>query len=72
MAESAPDPVREGIVAEILGRMNDDLNLGGLLPVARYIEYLTPAPYIEQIITEPFLLDAEGYLTIPTRPGWGT
>ena len=41
------------------------------LPVARYVEYLTPAPYIEQIITEPFQLDSEGFLPIPTRPGLG-
>ena len=29
------------------------------------------APYIEQIITEPFALDAEGCLPIPERPGLG-
>ena len=41
------------------------------MPVARYVEYLTPSPYIDEIITEPFRLDAEGFLTIPTRPGLG-
>ena len=48
-----------------------DLHLAAAMPVARYIEYLTPAPYIEQIITAPFQLDAEGYLPIPTLPGLG-
>jgi L-alanine-DL-glutamate epimerase-like enolase superfamily enzyme len=48
-----------------------DLQLAAALPVARYVEYLTPAPYIEQIITEPFRLDADGFLTIPDRPGLG-
>jgi L-alanine-DL-glutamate epimerase-like enolase superfamily enzyme len=48
-----------------------DLQLTAAMPVARYVEYLTPSPYIEEIITEPFKVDAEGYLTIPTKPGLG-
>lgn len=48
-----------------------DLQLAAAMPVARYVEYLTPAPYIEQIITEPFRLDDEGFLTIPDKPGLG-
>ena len=48
-----------------------DLHLAAALPVARYVEYLTPAPYIEEIVTEPFLLDRNGLLTIPERPGLG-
>ena len=48
-----------------------DLQLAAAMPVARYVEYLTPAPYIEQIVTEPFRLDADGFLTIPDRPGLG-
>jgi len=41
------------------------------VPVARYVEYLTPSPYIDEIITEPFHPDAEGYLTVPDKPGLG-
>jgi L-alanine-DL-glutamate epimerase-like enolase superfamily enzyme len=48
-----------------------DLQLAAAMPVARYVEYLTPAPYIEQIVEEPFRLDAAGMLTIPDRPGLG-
>ncbi len=48
-----------------------DLALVAAIPVARYVEYLTPSPYIDEIITEPFQVDAEGYLTIPDRPGLG-
>jgi D-galactarolactone cycloisomerase len=48
-----------------------DLHLAAAMPVARYVEYLTPAPYIEEIVTQPFALDSEGYLTIPTGPGLG-
>jgi L-alanine-DL-glutamate epimerase-like enolase superfamily enzyme len=48
-----------------------DLHLTASLPIARYVEYLTPAPYIEEIITEPFKLDDEGFLHVPDRPGLG-
>ena len=48
-----------------------DLHLTAALPVARYVEYLTPSPYIEEIIDPPFKLDAEGMLRIPTGPGLG-
>ncbi len=48
-----------------------DLHLAAALPVARYVEYLTPAPYIEEIITEPFRMDEQGYLMIPNSPGLG-
>jgi L-alanine-DL-glutamate epimerase-like enolase superfamily enzyme len=48
-----------------------DLHLAAALPVARYVEFLTPAPYIDQILLEPFCLDADGYLTVPEKPGLG-
>ena len=48
-----------------------DLQLAAALPVARFVEYLTPAPYIEGLTTEPFQIDAQGYLQIPDRPGLG-
>src|SRR5438132_5190725 len=48
-----------------------DLHLTAALPVARYVEYLTPSPYIEEIITTPFKVDAGGYLSIPTGAGLG-
>jgi len=48
-----------------------DLQLAGALPVARYVEYLTPCAYIEDLLTEPFELDDDGYLVIPDTPGLG-
>ncbi|MCC6176902.1 MAG: mandelate racemase/muconate lactonizing enzyme family protein [Chloroflexi bacterium] len=48
-----------------------DLHLTASLPVARYVEYLTPSVYIEEIVAQPFTLDAEGMLAIPTGPGLG-
>lgn len=48
-----------------------DLHLSAAMPVARYVEYLTPCVYLDEIITTPFRPDAEGFLTIPDRPGLG-
>lgn len=48
-----------------------DLHLSAAMPVARYVEYLTPCVYLDEIITEPFYPDAEGYLTVPDKPGLG-
>jgi D-galactarolactone cycloisomerase len=48
-----------------------DLHLSAAMPVARYVEYLTPSPYLDELVTTPFRPDAEGYLTVPDRPGLG-
>ncbi len=48
-----------------------DLHLAAALPVARWVEYLTPSPYIEDIVAQPFKLDGDGMLMIPTGPGLG-
>ena len=48
-----------------------DLHLAAAMPVARYVEYITPAPYIDELVDAPFVLDADGMLAIPTGPGLG-
>jgi L-alanine-DL-glutamate epimerase-like enolase superfamily enzyme len=48
-----------------------DLQLAAAMPIARYVEFLTPAPYVEELTVEPFRLDADGCLEIPDRPGLG-
>lgn len=48
-----------------------DLHLTAAMPVASYVEYLTPSPYLDAIVTEPFRVDAEGYLNVPDKPGLG-
>ncbi|MCI0638525.1 MAG: mandelate racemase/muconate lactonizing enzyme family protein [Gemmataceae bacterium] len=48
-----------------------DLHLTAALPVARYVEFLTPSPYIDDLITQPFRPDAEGFLHVPMTPGLG-
>jgi L-alanine-DL-glutamate epimerase-like enolase superfamily enzyme len=48
-----------------------DLQLTACLPIARYVEYLTPSPYIDELILNPFRPDAEGFLHVPDRPGLG-
>jgi D-galactarolactone cycloisomerase len=48
-----------------------DLQLVASMPVAMYVEYITPSPYIEDILTTPFSMDQDGMLAIPTAPGLG-
>jgi L-alanine-DL-glutamate epimerase-like enolase superfamily enzyme len=48
-----------------------DLHLAAAMPVARWVEYITPSPYIEKIVANPFTLDENGLLDIPAGPGLG-
>ena len=48
-----------------------DLHLVAALPVASYVEYLTPSPYIEDILHNPIKMNQDGLLEIPTAPGLG-
>jgi L-alanine-DL-glutamate epimerase-like enolase superfamily enzyme len=48
-----------------------DLHLAAATPVARYVEYLTPSPYLDELVEAPFRPDAEGFLTVPDKPGLG-
>ena len=49
-----------------------DLHLTAALPVARYVEFLTPSPYMDGLVTMPMKPDAEGFLHLPTGPAWGS
>ena len=48
-----------------------DLHLTAAVPEARWVEYLTPTPFIEDLVETPFQIDEEGYLQIPDGPGLG-
>jgi L-alanine-DL-glutamate epimerase-like enolase superfamily enzyme len=48
-----------------------DVQLACAMPVARYVEFLTPSPYVDDLITSPFRPDALGFLTLPDKPGLG-
>jgi D-galactarolactone cycloisomerase len=48
-----------------------DLHLVAALPIARWVEYLTPTQFIDELLVTPFKLDADGMLAIPTTPGLG-
>jgi len=48
-----------------------DLQLAAGLPHVEMVEFIGGSPYVDGITEEPFALDAEGYLTIPERPGLG-
>lgn len=46
-----------------------DLALTAAMPVDRWVEYQTGVPYIEEIVSPRFALDADGLLPLPTGPG---
>jgi len=48
-----------------------DLALCAAMPVARWVEFQTGVPYIEELLSPPFKLDADGMLPVPTGPGLG-
>ncbi len=48
-----------------------DLQLLAAAANARWVEYITPAPYIEDLLVEPIVPDDEGMITIPDAPGLG-
>lgn len=48
-----------------------DIHLACAMPVAKYVEFLTPSPYVDDLIVTPFRPDAEGFLTVPDKPGLG-
>ena len=48
-----------------------DLQLVAAAPCARWVEYITPAPYIEDLLIEPIGLDENGMIAIPDKPGLG-
>ncbi|MBI4010911.1 MAG: mandelate racemase/muconate lactonizing enzyme family protein [Candidatus Rokubacteria bacterium] len=48
-----------------------DLALTAALPVAKWVEYQTGVPYIEELVAPRFALDQDGMLPVPTGPGLG-
>jgi L-alanine-DL-glutamate epimerase-like enolase superfamily enzyme len=48
-----------------------DIQLACAMPVAKYVEFLTPSPYVDDLISMPFRPDADGFLTLPDKPGLG-
>ena len=48
-----------------------DLQLAAALPLVEFVEFIGGSAYVDGILTEPFHLDAEGFLNIPQRPGLG-
>jgi len=48
-----------------------DLQLVGAAGNARWVEYITPAPYVEDLFATPLVMDQDGMLPIPAGPGLG-
>lgn len=48
-----------------------DLQLVAAAGNARWVEYITPSPYVEDLFAEPLRMDEDGMLAIPDQPGLG-
>jgi L-alanine-DL-glutamate epimerase-like enolase superfamily enzyme len=48
-----------------------DLHIAASIPDCDLVEYITPAPYIEDLVRAPFQLDDQGTLSVPEAPGLG-
>ena len=48
-----------------------DLQLASAFPDTDLVEYLNGSPFIDEIVANPWRLDADGMLPIPTSPGLG-
>jgi L-alanine-DL-glutamate epimerase-like enolase superfamily enzyme len=48
-----------------------DLQLASAFPDADLVEFIGGSAYVDGILAEPFALDVNGELTIPSAPGLG-
>jgi L-alanine-DL-glutamate epimerase-like enolase superfamily enzyme len=48
-----------------------DMHLASAFPRTDLVEYIDGSPYVDEIVAEPWRLDADGMLAIPDRPGLG-
>lgn len=51
--------------------MAADLALSAAMAVARWVEFQSGVPYVEELLETPFQLDRDGLLRAPTGPGLG-
>ncbi len=48
-----------------------DMQMAAAFPDADLVEFIGGSAYVDGILAEPFALDADGWLTIPDKPGLG-
>jgi len=48
-----------------------DLQFASAFPSIDLIEYLIGSPYVDDIVADKWVLDSDGYLSIPEKPGLG-
>lgn len=48
-----------------------DLHLASAFPATDLVEYIDGSPYVDEIVADPWQLDADGMLPIPNVPGLG-
>jgi len=53
------------------GLKADAKRTSAAIPVARYVEYLTPCAYIDELAADPFRLDRKACWPPPRPPGLG-
>ena len=54
-----------------VGWFEEALQLAAALPNVELVAFIGGSPYVDGILEEPFVLDADGYLPIPQAPGLG-
>jgi D-galactarolactone cycloisomerase len=48
-----------------------DMHLVAALPVGKWIEFHQPSAVIDELVSEPFVMDEDGMLAVPKGPGLG-
>ena len=48
-----------------------DLHLAASFATTDFVEYIGGSPYVDEITTQEWMLDSEGMLEIPQKPGLG-
>jgi D-galactarolactone cycloisomerase len=48
-----------------------DLHLASACQNTELVEYLTGSPFIDELVRDPWKLDADGMLPVPSGPGLG-
>ena len=63
--------VHEAGAASPRPEMAPRVMMSAAMPVARWVEFQTGVPYIEDLTLPRFQLDGEGMLRVPSGPGLG-
>lgn len=48
-----------------------DLHWAAAADQAKWIEYITPEPYLDDLFVDPPVIDSDGWIAVPDGPGYG-